>query len=194
MSIPFKGSQTEKNVAAAYVGEYVAYVRYQSCAKKARKEGFEQNADYFLETGENEREHGNIFLKMLTDSDPVINVPFPIETCQIKSTLENLKISAAGEENTGLKVYPYMAAIAEKEGFVEIANTFKLIAEVEHEHGVRLATLAKQVENGTFWKREKEVEWKCRNCGYIFKGKEAPKECPVCHHPQSFQQIREVLE
>lgn len=194
MSIPFKGSQTEKNIAAAYAGEYITYVRYSSYAKKARKEGFEQIADYFQETADNEREHGKIFLKMLKESDPIVNVQFPIETRQNKSTLENLKDAAVAEDNGGLKIYPYMAAVAEKEGFLDIANTFKLIAEVEHQHGVRLAILAKQVENGTFWKREKEVEWKCRNCGYIFKGTEAPKECPVCHHPQSFQQIREVLE
>ncbi|EAY22419.1 rubrerythrin, putative [Trichomonas vaginalis G3] len=194
MSIPIKGSRTEKNLAIAFAGESMARTRYTFFASKAKKQGFEQISAIFLETAENEREHGKIFLKFLKEANPEVHVQMTIPSYTIGTTLENLKYAAHGENEEWTKTYPHMADIAEEEGFTEIANKFRLIAQVEKEHEARFALLAQQVETGTVWKKTRVVQWKCRNCGYTTEAIEAPKECPVCGHTQSFMEIKEVLE
>ena len=195
MSKPvLKGSRTEKNLAAAFAGECMARTRYTFFASKAKKQGYEQIAEIFIETAENEKEHAKMFLKYLGDANPDIHVQMTISNFSIGSTLENLKFAAGGENEEWTKLYPHYADVAQEEGFQEVANKFRLIAEVEKEHEARFALLAKQVESGTVWKRQKEVQWKCRNCGYVCTAVEAPEVCPVCNHPRSFQQMREVLE
>jgi rubrerythrin len=189
-----KGSRTEKNLAAAFAGESMARSRYTYYAKKAKKQGYEQIAEIFLETAENELEHAKIFLKFLKEANPEIHVQMTIPSFTIGTTLENLKFAAQGENDEWSNLYPRYAKVAQEEGFEEIANKFKHIADVEKEHEARYKILARQVENGTVFKRSRAVHWKCRNCGYIFEGTEAPAVCPACDHPQSFQQIREVLE
>lgn len=194
MAKSLQGTKTEMLLAASFEGECSGCIRYQWCANKARKEGYEKIAAIFEETAENEKQHGKIFLRYLEGCGPVVGVQTKVEVFPIRSTLENLKCASESENTAGTKTYQFCAKVAEEEGFPEIAATWRMIAEVEVEHGKRLGILAKQLESGTLFKREKVVEWKCRNCGYIIKGAEAPLECPACHHPQSFMEIKEVLE
>lgn len=192
--IKLKGSRTEKNLAIAYAGESMARNMYTYFASTAKKEGYEQISALFLETAENEREHAKKFLQLMKGEGTPVHVQFTVPGFSIKTTLENLKFAADGEYEEHSSKYPHMAAIAEQEGFTEIAQTFRSIACVESSHEQRFRTLAHLVENGTVFKREREVSWKCRNCGYVFVGLEAPEVCPVCRHPQSFYEIKEVLE
>lgn len=194
MSIPLKGSRTEKNLAAAFAGECMARTRYTFFSSKAKKQGYEQISAIFLETAENEKEHGKIFLKFLQEANSEIHVQMTIPSFTIGTTLENLKFAAGSESEEWNKTYPHMADIAEEEGFTEIAAKFRLIAQVEKEHEARYALLAQQVETGTVWKKNRVVQWKCRNCGYTTEATEAPAECPVCGHKQAFMEIKEVLE
>lgn len=194
LTIRLKGSRTEKNLATAYAGESMARNKYTFFASKAKKEGYEQISALFRETAENEREHAKKFLKLMKGDGSPVHVQITVPAFSIKSTLENLNNAADGELEEHSQAYPHMAAIAEQEGFNEIAQAFRSIACVEREHEQRFRTLAKLVETGTFFKRDHEVTWKCRNCGYVFVGLEAPQVCPVCNHPQSFYEIKEVLE
>lgn len=194
MSVPLKGSRTEKNLAHAFAGESMARNRYTFYASVAKKQGYEQIAAIFLETAENEREHAKRFLKLMKGDGSAVHVQFAVPAFSIQKTLENLKAAADGELEEHSALYPHMAAIAEQEGFDDIAKVFRNIASVEREHEMRYRILAKQVEEGTVFKRDREVAWKCRNCGYVFRGFEAPEECPACGHPQSFYEIQEVLE
>ncbi|OHT14488.1 Rubrerythrin [Tritrichomonas foetus] len=194
MTIPLKGSRTEKNLAAAFAAECMARNRYTYFASKAKKQGYEQIAALFLETAENEREHGKIFLKLMNSDGTPIPIRTTVAAVSIGSTLDNLRAAAAGEKEEYTVTYPHSADVAEQEGFDEIANTFRAIAQVEAEHEKRFTLLAQKVENGTVFKRSKIVRWKCRNCGYVFEGQEAPNECPACGHPQGFYEIKEVLE
>lgn len=194
MKAVLKGSRTEKNLAAAFAGESMARTRYTFFASKAKKQGYEQISEIFLETAANEMEHGKIFLKLLQDANAEIHVQMTIPSFTIGTTLENLKFAASGESDEWNKVYPHYADIAQEEGFEEVAEKFRLIAAVEKEHEARFQLLAKQVESGTVFKRARVVQWKCRNCGYVCEAAEAPAKCPVCGHPQAFQQMREILE
>lgn len=194
MTISLKGSRTEKNLAAAFAGECMARNRYTYFAKKARKQGYEQIAALFLETAENELEHSKIFLKLMNSDGTPVPIRTTVSAVSIESTLENLRAAAAGEKEEHTVVYPHSAEVAEQEGFDEIAKTFRSIAEVEAEHEKRFNILAQQVESESVFKRSRIVRWKCRNCGYVFDGNEAPKECPACGHPQGFYEIKEVLE
>lgn len=189
-----KGSRTEKNLAMAFAGESMARNRYTFFAGKAKKEGYEQIAALFIETADNEREHAKRFLKLMSGDGSGVHVQFDIPSVKIGSTLENLKFAAAGELEEHSVAYPHMAAIAEQEGFTEIARVFRAIAEVEAAHEQRFKLLAKQVETGTVWKRDHDVRWKCRNCGYVFIGPEPPQECPACGHPKGFYEMAEILE
>ena len=189
-----KGSRTEKNLAIAFAGESMARNRYTFFASVAKKQGYEQIAAIFLETAENEREHAKRFLKTLKGTGAPIHVQCEIPGSFIGSTLENLRQAANGEKSEHSQEYPRMAEVAEQEGFPEIADLFRKIASVELEHEKRFNILAHQVETGTVFKRDREVEWKCRNCGYVFRGFEAPAECPACGHKQGFYEIKEVLE
>ena len=178
-----KGSQTEKNLLAAFAGESQARNRYTYFASQARKEGYIQIAAIFEETANQEKEHAKREFKFLKGGEVEITAAFPAGV--IGSTAENLKAAAAGEHYETTEMYPEFAAVAEKEGFDEIAKAFKSIAVAEKRHEERYLALAKNIADGVVFKREKPVRWVCRNCGYVHEGPEAPGVCPACAHPQS---------
>jgi rubrerythrin len=194
MARSLTGSRTEKNLAAAFAGESIARNRYTFFANTAKKQGFEGIAAIFLETAENEREHAKTFLKFLKGASQKLTIPLEITTFTIGTTLENLKFAAAGEHEERATLYPHFATIAQEEGFPGIAEAFKAIATVEAAHERRFEILMRQVESGTVFKRDRVVSWKCRNCGYVHSGKEAPLKCPACGHEQSWYEIQEILE
>jgi len=182
-----KGTQTEKNLLAAFAGESQARNRYTFAAEKAKEEGYEQIAAIFLETAENEREHAKRFFSFLEGGEAEITASYPAG--KIGSTLENLKAAAAGEKMEHTSIYPSFAEIAEEEGFKEIASTFKRIAEVEVWHEKRYNEIIKTMESGLVFKKANKVYWECRNCGRIHEGTEPPKVCPTCLKPQSYFEI-----
>jgi rubrerythrin len=182
-----KGSQTEKNLLKAFAGESQARNRYTFFASVARDEGFEQISAIFLETADNEKEHAKIFFKHLEGGDATIEAGYPAG--KIGTTAENLLAAAAGEKMEWGTLYPAFEKVARQEGFNEVADSFKEIAEVEKHHEERYRKLLENVKNNTVFKKDKVVRWKCRNCGYIHEGKEAPKECPACKHPQRFYEL-----
>jgi rubrerythrin len=194
MAKSLAGTRTEKNLAAAFAGESMARNRYTFFASAAKKEGYEGIAAIFLETAENEREHAKTFLKFLTGASPAVQIQIAVPSFTIGSTLENLQFAAAGEREERSVVYPQCAEVAQKEGFPGIAEAFRAIATVEAAHERRYGILIKQVEAGTVFKRERAVSWKCRNCGYIHSGREAPAKCPACGHERGWYEIQEVLE
>jgi rubrerythrin len=181
-------------LATAFAGESMARNRYTFFAEVARKEGFEQIAAIFIETAENEREHAKRFLKLMEGKGNPVAVQFNIPAVSVGTTAQNLKFSADAELEEHSQAYPRMAAVAEQEGFDEIANAFRGIATIEKSHELRFRLLLKQVEDGSVNKRKREVSWKCRNCGYIHRGTEAPGRCPVCGHERGWFEIQEVLE
>ncbi len=172
-----KGSRTEKNLAAAFAGESQARNKYTYFASKAKKEGYEQIAAIFLETAENEKEHAKMWFKYL-------------EGGAVKSTAENLKAAAEGENFEWTDMYKEFAKVAREEGFDKIAFEFEAVAKIEKEHEERYRALLDKVEGGKVFIAEDVVVWKCRNCGHIHVGKEAPKICPVCAHPQAYFELR----
>jgi rubrerythrin len=172
-----KGSRTEKNLAAAFAGESQARNKYTYFASKAKKEGYEQIAAIFLETAENEKEHAKMWFKYL-------------EGGEVKSTAENLKAAAEGENYEWTDMYKEFAKVAREEGFDKIAFEFEAVAKIEKEHEERYRALLDKVEGGKVFIAEDVVVWKCRNCGHIHVGKEAPKICPVCAHPQAYFELR----
>jgi rubrerythrin len=184
-----KGSQTEKNLLASFAGESQARNRYTYFASAAKKEGYEQISALFTETAENEKEHAKRFFKFLEGGPVQITATYPAGT--IASTLENLKAAAEGEHEEHTVIYPSFAEIAEKEGFKEVASAFRAIAKVEIEHENRYSRLISNVENGEVFKRATKVKWKCRNCGFVFEGLEAPEKCPACLHPKAYFEIKE---
>ena len=182
-----KGSQTEKNLLAAFAGESQARNRYTFYASQARKEGYEQIAAIFEETANQEKEHAKREFKFLQGGEVEITASFPAGV--IGNTLENLKDAAGGEDYETSSMYPGFAEVAEKEGFKEIAAMFRSIGVVEKRHKLRYLALSKNIEEGVVFKRSKPVRWVCRNCGYVHEGKEAPKVCPACAHPQAYYEI-----
>jgi len=182
-----KGSQTEKNLLAAFAGESQARNRYTYFASKAKKDGFEQMAAIFEETANQEKEHAKRLFKFLEGGEVEITAGFPAGV--IGSTLQNLKASAAGENYEYKEMYPGFAKIARKEGFTDIAKVFESIAVAEKRHEKRYLALAANIESKKVFKRDKEVVWSCRNCGYLHKGKQAPKTCPACDHPQAHYEL-----
>jgi len=184
-----KGSQTEKNLLASFAGESQARNRYTYFASAAKKEGYEQISALFTETAENEKEHAKRFFKFLEGGPVQITATYPAGT--IASTLENLKAAAEGEHEEHTVIYPSFAEIAEKEGFKEVASAFRAIAKVEIEHENRYSRLISNVENDEVFKRATKVKWKCRNCGFVFEGLEAPEKCPACLHPKAYFEIKE---
>ena len=172
-----KGTQTEKNLTAAFAGESQARNKYTYFASKAKKEGFEQIAAIFTETAENEKEHAKLWFKYL-------------EGGEVKSTVENLKAAAAGENFEWTEMYKEFAEVARKEGFEEIALKFEGVAKIEKEHEERYRELLDKVEGHKVFIAKDVVVWKCRNCGHIHVGKEAPEVCPVCAHPQAYFELR----
>ena len=172
-----KGSKTEANLWAAFAGESQARNKYTYFASKAKKEGYEQISALFTETANNEKEHAKIWFKELGG---------------IGNTRENLKAAAEGENYEWVTMYKEMAETAREEGFEKLAFLFEGVLKIEKEHEERYLTLLKNLEEGVVFKRGDEYMWKCRNCGHIHFGKEAPQVCPVCAHPQAYFEIRAV--
>lgn len=185
-----KGTRTEQNLLAAFAGESQARNRYTYAAGVARKEGFVQISNIFIETADNEKEHAKRFFKFLEGGDLEITVTYPAGI--IADTTGNLKHAAEGEHAEWEEIYPSMAEVAEQEGFKEIATVYRAVAAVEKHHEARYLGLLKNVENGLVFTKKVEVEWKCNNCGYISKGLEAPKLCPACAHPQAHFEVRAI--
>ncbi len=181
--VELKGSKTEKNILTAFAGESQARNRYTYFAGAARKEGLVQIADIFEETANHEKEHAKRLFKFLKGGEVEIQAAFPAGV--IGSTDENLKASAGGEHHEWEIMYPEFAQTARDEGFNAIASVFEAIAVAEKQHEKRFLDLLANVEGGTVFKKEKKIVWRCRNCGYLHEGEEAPKACPACAHPQA---------
>jgi rubrerythrin len=179
-----KGTKTEQNLLKAFAGESQARTRYTFFASKAKKEGYEQIAGVFQETADQEKEHAERFFKFLEGGPVEITATFPAGV--IGTTIENLHAAAAGENEEWSELYPAFAAIAEEEGFPLVAVAFKKIATVELQHEKRYLKLLANLETDTVFKKGEEIEWQCRNCGYVHTGKEAPGTCPACLHPQAY--------
>jgi len=180
----FKGSQTEKNIITAFAGESQARNRYTYFASKAKKEGYVQISHIFEETSNQEKEHAKRLFKMLEGGDAEVAASFPAGV--IGSTVENLLAAAAGEEYEQTIMYPEFAKTANEEGFSDIASVFLSIAVAEKQHEKRYRDLAANIEAGRVFKRDGEnATWRCRNCGYLHTGEEAPDVCPACDHPQA---------
>ena len=185
-----KGSQTSKNLLKAFAGESQARNRYTYFASIAKKEGYEQIAAIFTETADNEKEHAEIFFKHLRTSEGMpVEITASYPAGKIGITAENLLASANGEKEEWSELYPEFEKIALKEGFKEIAESFKEIAEVEEQHEKRYRKLLKNVKEGKVFKKEKIVKWKCRNCGYVHEGKGAPDLCPACKHAKAYYEV-----
>jgi rubrerythrin len=182
-----KGTKTEQNLLKAFAGESQARNRYTFFASKAKKDGYVQIQQIFLETAANEKEHAEVFFKHLEGGMVEVTATFPAGV--IGTTAENLLASAEGEAEEWGVLYPAFAKTAEEEGFPKVAESFEEIGEVEEEHEKRYRKLLANVENGTVFKRDEEVEWHCMNCGYIHHGKEAPELCPACLHARDYYQL-----
>lgn len=182
-----KGTKTESNLLKAFAGESQARNRYWYFASAAKKEGYEQISGLFLETAENEKEHAKVFFKFLEGGEAEITATYPAG--RIGTTAENLLQAADGEKLEWGTLYPQFAKVAEEEGFAEVAEAFTEIAEVEMWHERRYRKLLMNIEDGAVFKREESVRWKCRNCGYVHEGTEAPEECPACKHPQAHYEV-----
>jgi len=183
----FKGSKTEKNVLAAFAGESQARNRYSYFAKIAKKEGYEQVAGVFLQTAEEEKEHGKLFFSYLNGGMVEITAKYPAGV--IGTTKENLKAAADGEMLEWGTLYPAFAGTARDEGFIPIGNLFKQVAVAEKYHEQRYNRLLDNLEKGTVFKRDKPVKWYCRECGYVIEGTSAPLKCPACGVSQSYFEI-----
>lgn len=176
-----KGTQTEKNLVIAYLAESTAYTRYTYYAKQASKENYFPLEKIFNETAANEFIHSKVFFKMLEGGS--VDVPMSVDAGIIGTTAENLEIAAKEELYEGVELYTNAAAVAEKEGFADIASHFRAIATVEDFHRKRFLRYLKMVKDGTVWHRDHPIKWQCQVCGFIFEGTEPPKVCPGCDHP-----------
>jgi rubrerythrin len=182
-----KGSRTEKNLLAAFAGESQARNRYTFFSSVARNEGLEQISAIFTETADNEKEHAKLYFNLLKGGEATITATYPSGIMGI--TAQNLKAAAEGEKLEWGTLYPNYAEVAEEEGFAEAARTFRMIAKVEAYHERRYRKLLANVEQGNVFKKDAPIKWKCRNCGHVFEGPEAPEKCPVCDHPRSFFEV-----
>lgn len=184
MEKSIKGTRTEQNLLKSFAGESQARTRYTFFASVAKKEGYEQIAGVFSETADQEKEHAERFFKFLEGGMVEITASYPAG--KISTTAENLEAAAEGEKEEWSELYPTFADVAEEEGFKAIAVAFRMIAKVEGEHEARYRKLLAHVIENKVFEREEEIEWQCRNCGYIHKGKKAPGKCPACEHPQAY--------
>lgn len=186
------GTKTQVNLANAYVGESIAYTRYTFFAQAAEKQQYYQYANIFNETAANELHHAKIYLKFLSEGG-CDTTPVAIDAGVIGSTLDNIKVAAEEEKVEGVEAYIKSAAVAEEEGFPQIAEQFRAIAAVEQTHRDRFLKMAKRIEDGTVWKSEdgKPIKWQCLVCGYIFEGVTPPEKCPACLHPYQHYQREE---
>lgn len=188
MEKSLKGTRTEKNLMTSFAGESQARMRYTYFASVAKKEGYEHIAAIFTETADQEKEHAKRMFKWLEGGMVEITASYPAGV--IGSTLENLKAAAAGEHEEWSLDYPKFADIADEEGFPAIAVMYRNIAVAEKGHEERYQAFVNNIENGTVFKKDIEVVWQCRNCGYLTIGKEAPELCPACLHPQAFFEVK----
>ncbi|MGG7177735.1 rubrerythrin [Clostridium paraputrificum] len=186
-----KGTKTAENLMKSFAGECQARTRYTYYSSVAKKEGYVQISNIFMETAEQEKEHAKRFYKFLkedfVDEAIEIQASFPVSFHQ--ETAKNLKAAAAGENEEWTDLYPTFAKVAEEEGFPEIAQAYKKITEVENFHERRYNKLLKNIEDGKVFKKDEVVLWKCNNCGYIYEGEEAPLACPACIHPQGYFEV-----
>jgi len=187
MGKSLKGTKTEKNLLAAFAGESQARNRYTYFAGQAIKEGLEQISRIFIETAENEKEHAKVFFKYLEGGDVEITAAYPAGV--IGDTKKNLEAAAAGENMEWTTLYADFAKVAAKEGFPEVARSFEQISKVEMFHESRYRKLIKNIENNEVFKKKATIKWHCINCGYVYEGPEAPKECPACKHPQAYYEV-----
>ena len=178
-----KGTRTEKNLLTAFAGESQARNRYTYFASKAKKEGYVQMSDIFTETANQEKEHAKRLFKFLQGGEVEISAAFPAGV--IGTTLENLKAAAAGEHYEYAEMYPEFAKTAREEGFIDIADVLEAIAVAEKQHEKRYLDLAANIEAARVFKRDEMATWRCRNCGYLHDGNEAPEKCPACDHAQA---------
>jgi rubrerythrin len=183
----FSGSQTEKNLLAAFAGESQARNRYTFFASVAKKEGYEQIGAIFEETAANEKEHAELFFKHLKGGMVEITAAYPAGI--IGSTLDNLKAGAAGEKLEWGTLYPNFADVADKEGFKDVAMTFRMVAKVEAYHERRYNKLVESVANDKVFKKDAPIKWKCRNCGLVIEGPNVPDKCPTCAHPKAYFEV-----
>jgi rubrerythrin len=183
-----KGTQTEKNLLKAFAGESQARNRYTYFASAAKKEGYEQISALFLETAENEKEHAKVFFKYLEGGMVEITASYPAGV--IGTTEENLLAAAEGEKEEWSELYPEFAEVAKKEGFMEVAASFKMISMVEKEHEKRYRKLHENVKTGEVFVKVGPEKWVCRNCGYVFEGTTPPELCPACKHPKAFFELK----
>ena len=187
MGKSIRGTRTEKNLLAAFAGESQARNRYTYFSSIARKEGYEQIANIFLETAENEKEHAKVFFKHLEGGETEISASYPAG--MLKDTKSNLEAAAAGEKLEWTTLYANFAKVANDEGFPEVSRSFEQISKVEKFHESRYRKLISNIENREVFKKKMPVRWYCINCGYVAEAAEAPKECPACKHPQAFYEI-----
>ncbi len=185
-----KGTRTEQNLLKSFAGESQARMRYTMFASQAQKEGFEQIAAIFMETAEQEREHAKRFFSFLEGGMLEITAMYPAG--KVGTTAENLTAAAEGEHEEWADLYPMFADIAAEEGFKDVATCFRMIAKVEAEHEARYRKLWKNVTEDKVFEQDEEVEWVCRNCGYVHKGKKALANCPACLHPKAYFEIRKI--
>lgn len=187
-----KGTKTAENLMKSFAGESQARTRYTYYASVAKKEGYVQIANIFMETAEQEKEHAKRFYKFLLNDfqgeQIEINAAYPV-AYKADNTAENLRSAAAGEHEEWAHDYPEFARIAREEGFPEIAVAYERITEVENRHERRYNKLLKNIEEGKVFKKDETILWKCLNCGFIFEGEEAPKVCPACIHPQGYFEV-----
>ncbi|MEW5723090.1 MAG: rubrerythrin [Thermodesulfobacteriota bacterium] len=182
-----KGTKTEKNLLTAFAGESQARNRYTYFASQARKDGFVQIADIFQETADQEKEHAKRFFKFLEGGDVEVQAAFPAGV--IGTTADNLAASAGGEHHEWSEMYPGFARTARTEGFEVVAKVFEAVAVAEKQHEKRYNGLLANVQNGTVFKKDKAVVWRCRNCGYLHEGDAAPEACPACAHPRAYFEL-----
>lgn len=183
-----KGSQTEKNLMAAFAGEGQARMRYTFWASQAKKEGYEQIADIFRLTADQEKEHAERFFKFLEGGECVVEGTYPAGV--IGTTLDNLTEAAAGEHHEAEDLYPSFAKTADEEGYPEVAAAFRAIIVAERNHEQRYLDLAENIKEGRVFKRNKETVWQCRNCGYTYVGEEPPEMCPACLHAKAYYELK----
>ncbi|MFP3999438.1 MAG: rubrerythrin [Desulfobacterales bacterium] len=181
------GTKTEKNILTAFAGESQARNRYTYFSKQAKKEGYVQLANIFEETANQEKEHAKRLFKFLEGGEAEIQATFPAG--KLGTTLENLNEAANGEKYEHEEMYPGFARVADEEGFPQVAAAMRSIAIAEQLHERRYRSFIANIENGTVFKKDKEVTWKCQNCGYTSKGTEAPQECPSCAHPRDHFEV-----
>lgn len=185
-----RGTRTEKCLVAAYVSESTAYTRYMYYAQQADKEQYFPIGEIFRETAANELHHGKVFFRMLQGGK--VDVTLNVDAGVIGTTAQNLEIASAEELAEGVEQYKNSAKVADEEGFPEIADHFRAIAAVEESHRRRFDRYLKEVEEGTVWKREKPVKWRCLVCGYIYEGTTPPEKCPGCDHPYQHYMAMDV--